>query len=97
VLEELQDSTEALLMEGMRQLDEYRVLVEKLPPLTVPVGVPRPLKPRLRELGPEELDVFQAASEVKTVGSLFDHCPLTDLSIAEKLLALLEKGYLSAG
>ena len=31
VLEELEDSTEALLMDGMRQLDEYRVQLDKLP------------------------------------------------------------------
>jgi hypothetical protein len=97
VLEEIEDSTEALLMEGMRQLDEYRVQLEKLPAFSSPVGVPRPLKPRLRELGPDELDVFQSASEVKTVGAVFDHSPLTDLVIAEKLVTLLEKGYLAAG
>ena len=97
VLEEMDESTEALLMEGMRQLDEYRVQLEKLPAFSSPVGVPRPLKPRLRELGPDELDVFQSASEVKTVGAVFDHSPLTDLVIAEKLVTLLEKGYLAAG
>ena len=35
VLEEMQESTEALLMEGMRQLDEYRVQLEKLPAAVV--------------------------------------------------------------
>jgi pSer/pThr/pTyr-binding forkhead associated (FHA) protein len=97
VLEEIEDSTEALLMEGMRQLDEYRVQLEKLPAFTSPVGVPRPLKSKLRDLAPEELDVFQAALEVKTVGALFDHAAATDLVIAEKLVALLSKGYLAAG
>jgi pSer/pThr/pTyr-binding forkhead associated (FHA) protein len=97
VLEEIEDSTEALLMEGMRQLDEYRVQLEKLPTFSAPVGVPRPLKAKLRDLGPEELDIFQAALEVKTVGQLFDHAPATDLVIAEKLVGLLSKGYLAAG
>ena len=36
VLEEMDDSTEGLLIEGMRQLDEYRVLAEKLPELSSP-------------------------------------------------------------
>ena len=35
--------------------------------------------------------------EVKTVNSLFDSSPLTDLQIAEKLVQLFEKGYLVAG
>jgi pSer/pThr/pTyr-binding forkhead associated (FHA) protein len=96
VLEELQDSTEGLLMEGMRQLDEYNVLSEKLPPMSAGIAIPRPLEPKLRDLAPEELDVFQAALTAGTVRALFDECPLTDLTIAEKLKALLEKGYLQA-
>lgn len=96
VLEELQDSTEGLLMEGMRQLDEYRALSEKLPPLSASLSIPHPLEPKLRDLGPEELDVFQAAIGVSTVRMLFDECRHTDLTIAEKLQSLLEKGYLQA-
>ena len=96
VLEELEDSTEALLMDGMRQLDEYRVQLEKLPSLAAALTVPKPLEPKLRDLAPEELDVFQAALEVNTVGAVFDQSPLSDLLIAEKLRGLLEKGYLAA-
>ena len=97
VLEELDDSTEGLLIETMRQLDEYKVAAEKLPELSSPIGVTRPLKGKLRELSPEELDVFQAALEVKTVAALFDHSSLSDLEIAQKLVTLFEKGYLVAG
>jgi pSer/pThr/pTyr-binding forkhead associated (FHA) protein len=97
VLEELDDSTEGLLIETMRQLDEYKVAAEKLPELLSPIGVTRPLKGKLRELSPEELDVFQAALEVKTVAALFDHSSLSDLEIAQKLVTLFEKGYLVAG
>ena len=97
VLEELDDSTEGLLIEGMRQLDEYKVIAEKLPELASPIGIARPLKAKLRELSPEELDVFQAAMEVKTVNALFDQSSLSDLEIAQKLVTLFEKGYLVAG
>jgi pSer/pThr/pTyr-binding forkhead associated (FHA) protein len=96
VLEELSDSTEALLMEGMRQLDEYAALVDKLPPMAAAIAIPRPLEPKLRDLAPEELDVFQTALTAGTVRALFDECPLTDLTIAEKLKSLLEKNYLQA-
>jgi len=97
VLEELQDSTEGLLMEGMRQLDEYRMLSEKLPAMTATLVIPRPLEPKLRDLGPEELDVFQVALATDTVRMLFDESPHTDLTIAEKLKVLLDKGYLASG
>jgi len=97
VLEEMTDSTEAMLMESMRQLDEYRLVAEKLPEMSSPIGIARPLKSKLRDLSPEELDVFQAAMEVKTVSALFDQSGLSDLEIAQKLTPLFEKGYLVAG
>ena len=96
VLEELQDSTEGLLMEGMRQLDEYRMHAERLPSPTATLAVPHPLESKLRNLGPEELDVFQVALSAETVRALFDGCAQTDLTIAEKLKVLLDKGYLIA-
>jgi pSer/pThr/pTyr-binding forkhead associated (FHA) protein len=97
VAEEMDESTEALLMEGMRQIDEYRMHLEKLPPFGSPIGVPRPLKARLRDLTPDEIDVFQTAMEVKTLGAVFDQSSLTDMAIAEKLVGLIARGYLSAG
>jgi hypothetical protein len=96
VLEELSDSTEGLLMEGMRQLDEYRLHSEKLPPLSATLAIPHPLEAKLRELGPEELDVFQVALGAETVRALFDECALTDLVIAQKLKILIDKGYIVA-
>jgi hypothetical protein len=94
VPEEMDESTEALLMDGMRQLDEYNVQIEKLPPLSTSLSIPRPLGPKLRELTPEELDVFQAVMEGDTtISGLFDRSPLTDLMLAEKVRALIEKGY----
>jgi len=83
-------------MEGMRQLDEYRVLSEKLPPPSAALAIPHPLESKLRDLGPEELDVFQVALGAETVRALFDECNHTDLTIAEKLRVLLDKGYVVA-
>ena len=72
MLEELQDSTEGLLMEGMRQLDEYRVLVREAAAAVAALAIPRPLEPKLRDLAPEELDVFQVALSADTLRTLFD-------------------------
>jgi Domain of unknown function (DUF4388)/FHA domain len=97
VPEEMDESTEALLMEGMRQLDEYHVQLEKLPPLTTPLSISRPLTAKLRDLSPDELDVFQAVLEGDTtLGGLFDRSPLSDLTLAEKLRTLIDKGYVAA-
>ena len=80
----------------MRQLDEYRLHAEKLPPLSATLAIPHPLEAKLRELGPEELDVFQIALGAETVRALFDECALTDLVIAQKLKLLIDKGYIVA-
>jgi pSer/pThr/pTyr-binding forkhead associated (FHA) protein len=97
VMEELQDSTEALLMEGMRQLDEFRELSPKLPPLQAAVSVPTPLGPRLRDLAPDHLDVIQIALGGATVQAILDQGRQTDLSTAQAMLSLLERGYLVVG
>jgi pSer/pThr/pTyr-binding forkhead associated (FHA) protein len=97
VLEEIQDSTEALLMEGMRQLDEFRVLTPKMPALNAKVSVPRPLMPKLRDLKPEELDIMQSALAGDTIQGLLDGSRLTDLQAAQILLNLLERGYITTG
>lgn len=97
VMEELQDSTEGLLMEGMRQLDEFRELSAKLPPFEAIVSIPRPLGQRLRDLKPNELDLMQIALDEATVQEIIDRSPQTDLDTAQALLSLLERGYLIVG
>jgi hypothetical protein len=96
VLEEIQDSTEALLMEGMRQIDELRRLETDLPPRKASVTVAVPLQARLRELQPVELDVFQLALNHGEVGRVLDHSSVPDLEAAQALLALIQRGYLTA-
>jgi hypothetical protein len=97
VMEELQDSTEGLLMEGMRQLDEFRELSSKLPPFEAIVSIQRPLEPKLRELKPDDLDLIQIALDEATVQQIIDRSRRTDLDTAQALLSLLERGYLVVG
>jgi pSer/pThr/pTyr-binding forkhead associated (FHA) protein len=97
VMEELQDSTEGLLMEGMRQLDEFRELSSKLPPFEAIVSIPRPLGPKLRDLKPQELDLMQTALDEATVQQIIDQSSQTDLDTAQLMLSLLERGYLVVG
>jgi hypothetical protein len=97
VAEELQDSTEALLMEGMRQLDEFTELSSKLPPLDAVVSVPTPLGPKLRDLGADDLDLIQSALPGTTVRAILDRSRQTDLDTALAILSLLERGYLVVG
>jgi hypothetical protein len=95
--DELSDSIEALLMEGMRQLDEFRMITGDLPAANAPVSVARPLGVKLRDLGPDELDVFQLALSPTTAQAVLDASRMADLEVARHLVALIQRGYLVVG
>lgn len=90
----LEAPLEGLLMEGLRQLDEWRALAGRLPTpaAKVSAGIPPPAP--LRALGPEDLDVFQLAMEGGTFQAFLDRAAVSDAEMAERLLRLAEKGYL---
>lgn len=90
-LVELEDSTESLLMEAMRQLDELGRL--DLPGPETRVVPQTPFAWPLRDLSPERLDVLQLVLEEGTVGGIFDKAPGTDLDTARLLLELIERKY----
>ncbi len=92
--EELNLTTEAILMEGIRQLDELRRLKPDLPALTSHITVPCPLSPPLRDLSPSELDVLQLAFNWGHVETVLNRSKATDLETCEILVGLLKKQYL---
>jgi pSer/pThr/pTyr-binding forkhead associated (FHA) protein len=92
--EELNVSTEAILMEGMRQMDELKRLQPQLPPLQGHVSLPSPLVPPLRDLQPAELDVLQLGINFGHMETILNRSRATDLETCEILVRLLEKNYL---
>ncbi len=95
VLEEIQESTEALLMEGMRQLDEFRRIEGELPSRDQAIGLSAPLQAQLRDLQPPDLDILQLAINYGQMQAVLDRSPKTDLETAQALLNLLQKEYLT--
>jgi hypothetical protein len=93
VMEEVQESTEALLMEGVRLLDEYRQIEANVPPVDAALAVPTPLAGRLRDLSPVELDVFQLVLDHGQVQSVLDHYQGSDLEAAQVLIGLLRREF----
>jgi pSer/pThr/pTyr-binding forkhead associated (FHA) protein len=93
VMEEVSESTEALLMEGVRLLDEYRQIEPNVPPVDAALAVPTPLAGRLRDLKPVELDVFQLVLDHGTVQSVLDHYQGSDLEAAQVLIGLLRREF----
>ena len=94
MLEEIQDSTEGLLMEGMRQLDEVQRIGGELPPRNAILQLAVPLQAPLRDLTPVELDVLQLSVNVGRVATVLDRAAGTDMETYEALRKLVVREYL---
>jgi hypothetical protein len=94
---ELDSSTEALLMDALRQLDEFKRLQPQLPALEAPLKLATPLTAPLKELTPELLDVVQLVHNHGTLGGVLDHADGDDVVTAEAVVQLLKKEYVKAG
>ncbi|MGV3621994.1 MAG: FHA domain-containing protein [Archangium sp.] len=91
---ELDESTEHLLMDALRQLDELRRVQGSLPPMDQTLLLAVPMQPALRDLQPEELDVLQQIINWGTLQGVFDNATQDDVVIATTVASLLERGYL---
>jgi pSer/pThr/pTyr-binding forkhead associated (FHA) protein len=94
---ELDRSTEALLMDALRLMDEYKRIASHLPPLDAPLMVRRPLVPRLRDLTPEQLDALQLVHNHGTLRAVLDRSESDDVVMSEAVLDLIRKDYLRSG
>jgi pyruvate/2-oxoglutarate dehydrogenase complex dihydrolipoamide acyltransferase (E2) component len=81
-------SLEALLMEGMRQIDELKRLRTIIPPRLVPAGPPPP------DLEEEDRALLALAMRLGQRDAVLDASPLPDLPAAERLARLLQRGFL---
>jgi hypothetical protein len=91
---ELDDSTEHLLMDALRQLDEFRRIQPLLPQADQTLTIAVPLEAPLRDLTPDELDMIQLALNWGTLQGILDHAPQDDLTAGTMIVKLLERGYL---
>jgi pSer/pThr/pTyr-binding forkhead associated (FHA) protein len=88
----VQLSTEGALMEGLRIFDEVNRI--QLPPMLSRIVVARPLTAKLRDLTPEQLDVFQVALHQTQIEAVFNNCSLDDIQVASALSTLIDGGYI---
>jgi pSer/pThr/pTyr-binding forkhead associated (FHA) protein len=91
--DEVDLSVTEILMEGMRQLDEFNRLKEGLPPMTTKLSVSSPLIPPLRDLTPDEIDVIQMVHNYGTISLVLTKSQATDLQTTTILLKLLKANY----
>ncbi len=90
---EIERPTAHLLMEGVRQLDEYNHIKDRIPPMHETLAVPTPLAGLLRDLPPEQLDVFQLVLDFGSVRGVFENFDGTELEAANALMELLDREF----
>ncbi|QRN94828.1 DUF4388 domain-containing protein [Archangium violaceum] len=93
---ELDSSTEALLMDALRQLDEYKRIQKELPGMGTQLTLAMPMTAPLRELAPELLDVLQQIHNYGSLGGVLDHSEQDDVQAAEAVLQLIKRDYVRA-
>ncbi|MBN1205461.1 MAG: DUF4388 domain-containing protein [Myxococcaceae bacterium] len=94
---ELDSSTEALLMDALRQLDEFKRIQHQLPDLAAPLRLSQPMTAPLKELTPELLDVLQLVHNYGSLSAVLDHSDRDDVLTAEAVLQLLKREYIQPG
>jgi hypothetical protein len=90
----LEISTEGILMEAFRQIDELRAIAADLPAHHALLALAKPVLPALRDLKPEELDVLQLVINYGTVETVLNKSLASDLDTSEVLLKLIKSGYI---
>jgi hypothetical protein len=93
--DEIDESIENLLMEGMRQLDEIRNLGDDVPDFQETLEVNKPLVPPLRSLTDELLDTLQLVFNYNKVSTVLNKSLASDLETMQDIVHLIRKDYVS--
>ena len=91
---EINVSVQEVLMEGMRQLDEFNEIRNELPDLNTRLVLSQPVIPPLRDLKPEELDILQLAHNYGHLETVLNKSLSTDLDTVQFILKLIKGSYL---
>jgi pSer/pThr/pTyr-binding forkhead associated (FHA) protein len=91
---EMNLSVQEVLMEGLRQLDEFNEIRNELPDLNTRLVLSQPVIPPLRDLKPEELDILQLAHNYGHLETVLNKSLSTDLDTVQIILKLIKGTYL---
>jgi pSer/pThr/pTyr-binding forkhead associated (FHA) protein len=93
---EINVSVQEVLMEGMRQLDEFNQLRDSLPDMKARIVITTPLVAALRDLKPEELDVLQLVHNYGSIDAVLNKATATDLDTLQGIQKLIKGSYIRA-
>jgi pSer/pThr/pTyr-binding forkhead associated (FHA) protein len=90
----ISEPTESLLMEAMRQHDEMKMLLSRLPELDSGLEPCVPMTPKLSDLSKTQLDILQLCLNFDSIQSVIDKAAMTDFEALALVDKLLQDGYL---
>jgi hypothetical protein len=93
---EMEDATDHLLLEGLRQLDELRRIEKDMPKGDASLSLAMPMTAALRDLSPDLLDLLQLVYNEGSMQAVLDKSAGTDLEASTHVLELITKGYVKA-
>jgi len=89
-------SIQEVLMEALRQQDEFSTVREHFPPLDSRLALRTPLVAPLHELDTRHLEILQTSLNCANVQALLEKSNESDVDTARIVLELIEGGYLQA-
>ena len=93
---ELEEPTDQLVADAVRQSNELREIKGDLPELEDMLTVPKPLGPQLSALQADELDMLQLAFNLGFFQAILDKSPFPDLRTCQVVKSLIDREYLRA-
>jgi pSer/pThr/pTyr-binding forkhead associated (FHA) protein len=93
---EINVSVQEVLMEGMRQLDEFNQLRDSLPDMKSRIAITMPLVAPLRDLKPEDLDILQLVHNYGHIDAVLNKATTTDLDTLQGVVRLMKASYIRA-
>jgi hypothetical protein len=85
-----------LLVDALFKLDELRTMRERLLSQGESLALAQPCLPAWRDLGPAELELMQLVHNLGAIDRILDRSPETDWAAAQRLLRLVDGGYIRA-
>jgi hypothetical protein len=95
--ETIEMSTEAMMMEAMRLLDELQAASSEITDISVSIQPASPMEPKLRNLAGDMLDTFQLILEHDTVEAVLNASEDEDAKVMERLDHLIQEKYVELG
>ena len=95
VTRDISRSMDALLMEGMRQLDEWDSLVKLMPPLNTVLKLSKSREELPQNMRPVTQEILLLMEFYSTLQDIIEKSTHTDYDVCQSILGLIQKGIIT--